>query len=112
GTLEMRRQPDASTLFALTDWNGGALTSGDAVSFQTRDGFFWIASGKGGAVTSRAADAETFTVLRLTGTGEIQNGDAVAFQTADGEHLLVDAGGTLRTGPGKVGPTSTFRLQV
>lgn len=112
GTLEMRRRPDASTLFALTDWNGGTLTSGDAVSFQTRDGFFWTASGKGGAVTSRAVEAETFTIWRLAGKGEIQGGDAVAFQTAEGEYLLVADGGALNTGPGKVGPASTFRLQL
>lgn len=102
-------------VFALVDWNGGDLESGDAVSLLSRDGLYVSAEGwNGGGVFARAEEAgetETFLLRKMDGDGAIRPGDPVALETASGRFLGAEVGGEgVRNGRWEPGPAEVFRL--
>jgi hypothetical protein len=95
--------------FALKDWNGGALASGDEVSLQAHDGLYLsVQPGSGGRVHARGSAAgrqERFLIRRIGAAGPIEPGDGVAFETSSGRYLGAEVGGrgavrALRPAPG------------
>jgi hypothetical protein len=105
----------AREVFALVDWNGGGLQSGDAVSLLSRYGLYVSAEGwNGGGVFARAEEAgetETFVLRKMDGDGPIRPGDPIALETASGRFLGAEVGGDgVRNGRWEPGPAETFRL--
>lgn len=95
--------------FALVDWNGGALDSGDRVSFLTHDGFYLTAETLDGRISARseeAGEAETF-ILRKAGEG-----DGITLEAASGRFLGAEVGGEARAERWTPGPAETFLLQM
>ena len=75
----------ASETFALTDLNGGSLTSGDPILLASGGSYLSAADGGGGALTFSATTPgsdETFLLVLVDGgSGPIAMGDSVALET-------------------------------
>lgn len=103
------------SVFALKDWNGSVLESGDTISLQTHDGLYLSAEtgtrGRVWASVSSLGDRERLILRKIGGTGPIKTGDLVTFETSSGRYLAPEVGGrsavrALRSIPG---PAEAFR---
>ena len=102
----------------MVDHNGGALESGDTVSFETlRTSKFLTRCTPGSDLITASADTmqgcTKFVIERLAGRGPIRNNDAVAFRATNGQYVTSVAyeGGQLAHYTGVLGYWERFRIE-
>lgn len=83
--------------FAVDDFNGGSLQSGDSVFIRAGNGQYFMAQSGGGSTLTAASNNrlgwETFRVVKKSGSGAINNGDIVGLQTQNGQWVSAINGG-------------------
>jgi len=91
----------------------GTVNSGDTVSLQTSNGYYWSASGSTLLPNKRAAGTnEKFVITKVSGSGPLVNGDAVTIKTWQNRYATTTSGNALDASGTTIGPAQTFIVNL